>query len=156
MRFAVAPKDLDTRKVPWDGTALWGEDGQGAIDHTRRARWEDVRWDKLPSWSPSVKAWSTNVSRALGEWLIGDAHYVHKDEHLANIRRRGGLELYSSTDIFFGEVCLLSEVCRNSDKLFQIEAGEEFECDAEPSALLGGFLDAARRLGTAARKKRKS
>ena len=92
----------------------------------------------------------------LGEWLIGDAHYVHKDEHLANIRRRGGLELYSSTDIFFGEVCLLSEVCRNSDKLFQIEAGEEFECDAEPSALLGGFLDAARRLGTAARKKRKS
>ena len=150
MRFAVAPKHLDTRSAPWDGTALWGRDASGAIDPSRRARWEDVRWDKLPSWSQSTRGWSTSVARKLGEHLIGDSRYAVRDANLEkmNLHTRGAYKLYSSTDIFFGEVCLLSEICRNSDELFRLEAGEEFTCDAEPSRLLGAFRDAARRLGS--------
>ena len=36
---------------------------------------------------------------------------------------------YAVSDIFFGEVCVLSAICRNSWQLFSVERGEQFVCD---------------------------
>jgi len=36
---------------------------------------------------------------------------------------------YAVSDIFFGEVCVLSTICHNSWKLFTVERGEQFMCD---------------------------
>ena len=38
-------------------------------------------------------------------------------------------EHYSVTDVFFGEVVLLSTLCRNSWQLFSVARGEPFVCD---------------------------
>ena len=38
---------------------------------------------------------------------------------------------YSVTDVYFAEVCVLSFVCRNRDKLFRLGVGELFECDLD-------------------------
>ena len=36
---------------------------------------------------------------------------------------------YAVSDVYFGEVCVLSTICRNSWQLFSVERGEDFECD---------------------------
>ena len=41
---------------------------------------------------------------------------------------------YTLDDIFYLEVCLLNEVCTNSDAMFELEAGQAFECDFDVAA----------------------
>ena len=44
----------------------------------------------------------------------------------------GGCRLGSSfadDDIYFLEVCLFNQICRNRDELFNVESGDDFECD---------------------------
>lgn len=38
-------------------------------------------------------------------------------------------QFYAVSDVFFGEVCVLSALCRNSWQLFSVGRGEDFECD---------------------------
>lgn len=45
----------------------------------------------------------------------------------------GGVYGYATDDIFYLEVCMLHQVCRNGDRLFNLRAGEEFECDYSTS-----------------------
>ena len=39
--------------------------------------------------------------------------------------------VYTVGDVFFAEVCVLQQVCRNSDRLFAVERGETFVCDLD-------------------------
>ena len=36
---------------------------------------------------------------------------------------------YAVSDVFFGEVCILSTICKNSWQLFTVRRGERFDCD---------------------------
>ena len=36
---------------------------------------------------------------------------------------------FSSSDIFFWEVCFMNQVCDNQDALFQVDVGEPFSCE---------------------------
>jgi hypothetical protein len=36
---------------------------------------------------------------------------------------------YAISDVYFGEVCVTSQVCRNKEELFALEVGDLFECD---------------------------
>ena len=38
---------------------------------------------------------------------------------------------YASSDIFYMESCLYSQVCKNRDEFWQLEADEDFECDMD-------------------------
>eukprot|EP00966_Prymnesium_polylepis_P314007 7256242-Prymnesium_polylepis.1 len=38
-------------------------------------------------------------------------------------------ERYAVSDVFFGEVCVLSLICRNAEQLFSVERGDRFVCD---------------------------
>jgi hypothetical protein len=40
---------------------------------------------------------------------------------------------YAVTDVFFGEVCVLSALCRNSWQLFTVRRGDKFVCDFDES-----------------------
>jgi len=42
-------------------------------------------------------------------------------------------EHYPNNDIFYVEVCMISKLCRNSDKLFQLQVGETFVCETDQS-----------------------
>ena len=46
-------------------------------------------------------------------------------------------EGFANDDIFYLEVCLFSQICENSDKLFEVDVGERFVCDFSPD----GFED---------------
>ena len=37
--------------------------------------------------------------------------------------------MWQVSDVFFGEVCVLSALCRNSWQLFAVDRGEPFECE---------------------------
>ena len=58
-------------------------------------------------------------------WVRGDRDAVGKP------RRRG----YANDDIFFLEVCLFNQLCSNGEQLFELEAGEVFECAFSPTRL---------------------
>lgn len=54
---------------------------------------------------------------------------------------------YAVSDVFYGEVCMLSTFCRNAWQLFTVSRGEEFVCDFHEdgyrelvNALQGGTL----------------
>lgn len=49
---------------------------------------------------------------------------------------------YAISDVYFAEVCVVSHVCRNRERLFQLEYGEGFECDFDRRAFdeLRGWL----------------
>ena len=36
---------------------------------------------------------------------------------------------YAVSDVFYGEVCVLSSICRNAWQLFSVGRGEPFVCD---------------------------
>ena len=36
---------------------------------------------------------------------------------------------YAVSDVYFGEVCVLSALCRNAWQLFSVNRGEDFVCD---------------------------
>lgn len=145
LRFAIAPKHLDTRRVPFDAAAIWGSDVNHAsmlTDNTtlqsnqETPRWEAVRFDLLPPWSRDTNGWSRPVERLLGEPVVHDPLYAPTDEQLNNAIQDGmNGNLYSVSDIYFAEVCWTSEVCRNSHEMFDLEAGEVFTCDADLSRL---------------------
>ncbi len=42
-----------------------------------------------------------------------------------------GWNSYRIKDVFYAEVCILSQICRNGAQLFQIERGEAFYCDLD-------------------------
>ena len=42
---------------------------------------------------------------------------------------KGGIFGYATEDIFYLEVCMFHQICRNGDKLFQIGVGWTFVCD---------------------------
>ena len=39
---------------------------------------------------------------------------------------------YSSSDIFYLEVCIYSTICSNNVKLFELDVGETFRCELNP------------------------
>jgi len=47
----------------------------------------------------------------------------------------GGVYGYATDDIFFLEVCLFSQICRNGADLFRLRAGDRFYCDFSPHRL---------------------
>ena len=49
---------------------------------------------------------------------------------------------FANDDIFYLEVCLFSQVCRNSDAMFELEVGDRFVCDFD----LDGFENLKRML----------
>ena len=36
---------------------------------------------------------------------------------------------YAVSDVYFGEICVISSICRNSWQLFSVARGEAFHCD---------------------------
>jgi len=38
---------------------------------------------------------------------------------------------YASSDIFYLEICMYTMMCKNRDKLFKLQVGEEWECDMD-------------------------
>ena len=42
---------------------------------------------------------------------------------------------YSVADVYFAEVCVISQLCRNRKELFMLEIGELFECDFDKAGL---------------------
>jgi len=40
---------------------------------------------------------------------------------------------FANDDIFYLEVCLFSQICRNSDQLFEVDVGQPFVCDVSPN-----------------------
>lgn len=44
-------------------------------------------------------------------------------------RPAGGVYGYATDDIFYLELCLLNQICRNGERIFNLRAGEEFTCD---------------------------
>jgi hypothetical protein len=53
-----------------------------------------------------------NPGRLRGQWWQ-EPHAVH----------------YAVSDVYFAEVCILSELCRNSEEIFHVGRGERFVCD---------------------------
>ena len=49
----------------------------------------------------------------------------------------GCSEHYAVSDVYYGEVCVLSHICRNGAVLFSLEVGEPFVCDLDEAAFLG-------------------
>ena len=50
---------------------------------------------------------------------------------------------YAVSDVYYVEVCVYAHVCRNRDRLFSLEYGDEFECDFDEQkfAELRGWLN---------------
>ena len=44
-------------------------------------------------------------------------------------RPAGGVYGYATDDIFYLELCMLNQICTNGHRIFQLRAGQEFECD---------------------------
>jgi hypothetical protein len=42
---------------------------------------------------------------------------------------------YSVDNVFFVEVSLISYLCKNRDEVFQLEVGDDFDCDFDQIAL---------------------
>jgi len=51
---------------------------------------------------------------------------------LPPVRPRGWNFGYATDDVFFLEVCLFNQLCRNGDELFSLGVGEGFQCDYDP------------------------
>ena len=50
---------------------------------------------------------------------------------------------YAVSDVFFGEVCVLSTICKNAWQLFSVRRGEDFVCDYDEDGyreLVAGLL----------------
>ena len=45
----------------------------------------------------------------------------------------GGFYGYATDDIFYLEVCMMNQICKNGEHLFHMQAGEEFQCDYDPA-----------------------
>ena len=60
-----------------------------------------------------------------GDYMLGgcNAYSPYGCNH------RGGYKGYASSDIFYLEICILSQICRNGWKLFRLNQLEEFHCD---------------------------
>jgi hypothetical protein len=50
-------------------------------------------------------------------------------------RPRGGVWGFATDDIFYLEVCLFHELCKNGKELFQLQSGERYRCDFNESAV---------------------
>jgi len=59
---------------------------------------------------------------------------------------KGGIFGYATDDIFYLEVCLFNQLCKNGDDLFRLNQGDPFVCDLDPKRLreLEGILPAPR------------
>ena len=38
---------------------------------------------------------------------------------------------FANDDIYFLEICFYNQICSNGDALFQLQVGEDFECDLD-------------------------
>ena len=66
----------------------------------------------------SVRGRTGSTGRPLGEcrgWV-------------PDIRTASGVFGYTSDDVFYLQVCLFSQICSNGGEIFQLEAGEDWEC----------------------------
>ena len=50
------------------------------------------------------------------------------------IERRRGPAGYATDDIFYLEVCIFHQICKNGEELFELNAGDEFTCDYDEEA----------------------
>ena len=67
-----------------------------------------------------------------------DIDLLHRKKHPPNVQGWTCCGAFAENDIYYLEVCTLSEMCANSDELFSLEVGDPFHCqfDAEKYAAL--------------------
>ena len=91
----------------------------------------------LPSSSagalPFQKSRKIRFAWAPGNLDLDGPYPLWKCSGFTNIPGGCRLDLsYANDDIFFLEVCLFNQICRNQADLFNVEVGQDFECDLSP------------------------